>query len=247
MIGVILGGMSNQQVLLVRQRGKRLAMVSNHVRALMAALCMLLSLGLYGGAVSTVQAQSGEAPMVYPNEGAPGTRFGFNVSGFKARERVSVWINTPDGKVIATGIENLDRATRQGRVSWNWTAPKDASEGIYQMVALGLSSGYQQVISFRVKSAVIQSASGNVEPQLVAPGGLVTFYAAGFLLDEDVQIWANDPNGQQITVELSYKELYNGRVDASWILPAQAQSGQWSLVIRGVDSGIQQVLPFRVR
>ncbi|GAB4110688.1 MAG: hypothetical protein Fur005_00290 [Roseiflexaceae bacterium] len=222
-------------------------MAPKQLRALLVALSMLLSLGFYGGSVGTAQAQSGEAPMVYPNEGTPGTRFGFNVSGFKSRERVSVWINTPDGKAIDTGIENLDRATRQGRVSWNWTAPKDATEGTYQMVALGLSSGYQQVISFRVASAVIQAAGGNIEPQLVAPGGLVTFYATGFLLDEDVRIWANDPNGQQITVELSYKKLYNGRLDASWILPTAAQPGQWSLVIRGVDSGIQQVLPFRVR
>jgi hypothetical protein len=211
-------------------------------RLIGTALLLALGAGLAGPA----QAQTGEVPMVYPQTGAPGTRFGFIASGYSSRERVGVWLNTPDGRVIDTGIENLERATRQGRVSWNWTAPKDAPTGTYKFVAHGVSSGFEQTIAFEVQAVAPPAKGINIEPQQPRPGNLLTFYASGFLLDEDVRIWANAADGTIVTVDPSYRNLYNGRLDASWILPDAAQTGWWSIVITGVDSGIQQVIPFEV-
>jgi hypothetical protein len=213
-------------------------------RSYLLIAMLLLSVAWVGGA----QAQSaGEVPSVYPQVGAPGARFSFVVSGFSARERVGVWINLPDGRVIDRGIENLDRATRQGRVSWNWTAPEGSAPGTYQMVARGVSSGIEKQISFEIRAVAPSAEGSNIEPKAAVAGSLFTFYASGFLLNEDVYLWANAPDGTQLDVKLARRTLYNGRLDAAWSAPVAAQPGAWQIVVRGIDSGIERVLRFEIR
>jgi hypothetical protein len=212
-------------------------------RYLTAAILLALSLTFVAGA----RAQSaGEANSVYPSVGAPGARFTFIVAGFKSRERVAVWYNTPTGKTSDKDIENLDKATREGRVSWAWSAPKDSPTGTYQMVARGISSGIEKVVTFQIQETKPQAAANNIEPKRAAPGTLLIFYASGYLLDEDVRIWANAPDGTIIPVTLDQKRIVNGRVDGSWQLPKNALFGRWQLVIHGVDSRSEQVLAFEV-
>lgn len=209
---------------------------------------LLLALLLSSAWAGSAQAQSvGEVPSVYPSVGAPGARFSFVVAGFSSRERVAVWLNLPDGRISDRGIENLDRATRQGRVSWSWTAPAGSATGTYQMVARGVSSGVEKLVSFEIRTSPTPVAGGNIEPKSGGPGSLFTFFASGFLLDEDVRVWANAPDGTYVDVKLAQRTLYNGRLDASWSSPAAAQRGAWQIVVRGVDSGIEQVLRFEIR
>ena len=59
---------------------------------------------LLGSAGSAIAQSAGEQSSVFPEVGTPGGRFTFLASGFKPKERVAVWINTPDGKVSTTGI-----------------------------------------------------------------------------------------------------------------------------------------------
>lgn len=211
-------------------------------------LATLLILTWSMGWASATQAQSaGEQPSLYPQAGTPGTRFTFIFAGFKSREKVAVWYNTPNGQVSVANIENLDKATRQGRVSWAWTAPKDGPVGTYQMVARGLSSDIQQTLSFDVQTTAPRPPAGNIEPKVARPGILLIFNASGFLLNEDVHMWVNTPDGKAFVIDPEQKRLNDGRVDASWQLPDNAQVGKWQMVIHGYESGIEQVLNFEVR
>ena len=201
---------------------------------------------LLGSAGSAVAQSAGEQSSVFPEVGTPGGRFTFLASGFKSKERVAVWINTPDGKVSTTGIENLETATRDGRVTWSWTAPEQGSLGVWQMVAHGTSSNVEKILTFEVRENQPPPAANNIDPKVGRPGTLFTFFASGFLLDEDVRVWANAPDGQAVPIELNQKRLYLGRLDASWTAPVQAQQGHWQIVVQGVDSGILQVIDFEL-
>ncbi|MDZ4721302.1 MAG: hypothetical protein SH847_22810 [Roseiflexaceae bacterium] len=217
-------------------------------RSAYRVLATLLVLSFSIGWTASAQAQSsGEQPSLYPHSGVPGTRFTFIFAGFKSREKVAVWYNTPDGKVSDKGIENLDKATSQGRVSWAWTAPKDGSIGTYQMVAQGLSSGIQQTIAYQIGTIKPQPPTGNIEPKVARPGALLIFNASGFLINEDVNMWVNTPDGKVFEIALEQRRLNDGRVDASYQLPTNAQIGHWQLVIHGYESGVEQVLNFDVR
>jgi uncharacterized protein YfaS (alpha-2-macroglobulin family) len=60
-------------------------------------------------------------------------------------------------------------------------------------------------------------------------------------------MWVNTPDGKVFEIALEQRRLNDGRVDASYQLPTNAQIGTWQLVIHGYDSGIEQVLNFEVR
>jgi hypothetical protein len=209
---------------------------------------LLAALVLCGTPTRPVLAQNApEVANVNPAVGNPGTRYSFIASGFQSRERVGVWLNRPDGRIVTVGIEDPGRATREGRATWGWQAPRDALLGTYSMVAKGASSGIEYVIRFEIRSPTAIPTSSNIEPKQASPGRLVVFYANGFRLDEDVRVWANSPDGKVIAVELESKQLADGRLDASWTVPRTAVAGNWQLVVHGVDSGFEQVLSFVVR
>lgn len=211
-----------------------------------ALVFLFVSAGLVLPLAANAQSAT-EQTSVYPTVGAPGARFSFIAAGFKSRETVAVWINTPDGKIITEGIENLDRATRQGRVSWNWTAPEGAMLGTWQMVAHGKGSNTEKIITFEIKDETPPPPDNNIQPQSGIPGTLFTFYASGFLLDEDIRVWANTPEGKPVDIVLAQRRLYNGRFDGSWSAPTSVQRGKWQLVVQGVDSEMQQVLNFEIK
>ncbi len=73
-----------------------------------------------------------------------------SASGFGANELISVWLNTPDGRVLAAEIEGRAQAGPAGQAGWGWIAPKDAPRGAWQMVAHGRESGIEVVASFTV-------------------------------------------------------------------------------------------------
>lgn len=210
-------------------------------RAAIAALAMSAI-----GAQGTQAASSAEQSSVYPQVGGQGDRFSFIASGFKSKERVAIWINQPDGKVSTQGIEPIEAATKEGRVSWSWQAPDDAALGFWQMVAQGTSSGHQVVLSFELRNQKPQQAAANITPNTGRGGTLFIFYASGFLLDEDIAVWANMPNGEALEIELDRSKVYLGRIDASWSSPIGARLGPWQLVVYGTKSGITHVLNFTI-
>jgi hypothetical protein len=87
-----------------------------------------------------------------PSEGTPGMRFSFSGTGFTPDEEIRVWLNLPDGQVVATEVEGILRAAPDGRVGWTWVAPADGPLGAWQMVAHGVKSGVEAVALFTLRS-----------------------------------------------------------------------------------------------
>ncbi|MEN9936522.1 MAG: hypothetical protein RLZZ387_3101 [Chloroflexota bacterium] len=213
-------------------------------------LAILAALLVVGPAAA--QTAPGDAS-VFPSAGPAGTRFSFIASGFRSRERVAVWLNAPDGRVLTVEADQLRRATRYGRVNWFWTVPEGTAAGTYQMVAHGVTSGVERVITIQVGQEPAQPAPAapderaNVFPGQGRPGTLFRFYARGYLKGESVALWVNRPDGTAQAVEAERIEVAEARLDMAWSAPTDAQAGRWELVIVGRTSGVQVVIPFEIR
>lgn len=218
-----------------------------YVCALLAALAVLAA-----GSPSSTAAQSASGDIsVFPASGPAGTRFGFIASGFQSRERVAVWLNTPDAQVTTVEAESLRRATREGRANWFWTAPEGARTGTYQMVAHGVSSGVERVVTFTIGAEASPTAAPgarfNVNPGEGRPGSLFLFFARGYTKGESVALWVNRPDGRAVAVAAERIEVAEDRLDMSWQAPLDAIPGRWEMVLLGRTSGTQTVIPFVVR
>ncbi len=92
------------------------------------------------------------------------------------------------------------------------------------------------------------------------PGVQFTFQAAGFQANEAISFWINTPDGKIISTEpldqtnsfgnntkpMLTEANANGSVTINWTAPMSALTGDYSLVIRGIRSRYQQVIPFRI-
>jgi hypothetical protein len=213
------------------------------VVAVVLAVCLLA--GIAPAAAQTTVAQAS----VFPTAGPPGTRFGFVAAGFRRSERVGVWLNTPDGRVVDVDTENLRRATNEGRTNWFWFAPENTRPGTYQMVARGLTTGVERVIPFEVTAVNAPPPGANVVPAAGVPGTLFTFFAAGFTPNEPLTFWVNTPAGRAVAVpngDIQRPRFSGGRLDFGWIAPNDTQPGVYQMVVRGLTSGVEQAIRFQI-
>ncbi|NJM06946.1 hypothetical protein HC891_13385 [Candidatus Gracilibacteria bacterium] len=91
---------------------------------------------------------------VAPTSGAPGTTFVFTGGGYLSGERVSYWINEPDGDVIRFFADVV--ADKDGKVIFSWTAPADAERGLWTFVFRSnpndnIDNYVEHVIEFRIE------------------------------------------------------------------------------------------------
>lgn len=104
--------------------------------------------------ISAAPARSPAQLTVSPASGTAGTPFLFSASGFAADETFSVWLNTPDGKVVPAQLDQADtdpQAGPNGNASWGWKAPQGTRAGTWQMVAHGRESGIEAVATFTLQ------------------------------------------------------------------------------------------------
>jgi hypothetical protein len=189
---------------------------------------------------------------VVPQVGPPGTRFLFSANEFRSRERLSFWMNRPDGQIEVPYIPEEHRANESGDVVWTWQAPDDAMRGGWQMVVHGLSSGAERVIGFTVGEPPPPPEAAlpyGVDPRAAPPGRLFRFYANGFSAGEYVDVRMRGPNGVETTEGLTVPQPAspNGRIDGSWNSPANAAPGEWHIVARGADRGVTQTIPITIQ
>jgi hypothetical protein len=190
---------------------------------------------------------------VNPQSGPPGTRFLFFTDGFAAGERLAIWLNAPDGRVIAAEDSSLGRTSAFGAATWTWTAPSDAPLGAWQMVGHGRTSGIEQIIPFTIGQAAPAETTGgqpfNVVPADGEPGTLFRFYAVGFEAREFVYVSVNGPGGQLKDPSLTVPRTADpsGRVDGSWTSPSDAVAGAYQIVIQADHSGVTRSLPVTIR
>lgn len=230
------------------------ANLQEHRVYLTGVLVMLLALvGITLPQAVMAQEEQADAAVI-PPVGGPGTEFAFFATGFEDGEKVGFWLNAPDGTVVATDEEAF--ANDDGRADWAWDSPGDAQPGIWEMVAEGADSGTTWAIPFEIQAGLPESGppapsvpSGNyaVEPAIGAPGTTFDFFATGFDGNEDVGFWLNAPDGSIVDIEQKTGTNDDGRVDWSWESPDDAARGTWQMVARGVDSNLEQVIPFEIR
>jgi len=204
---------------------------------------LALMLALLSLAVVT---QPAEATSVTPTAGPPGTRFVFLASGFKPRERLSFWLNLPDGRVQAANIADTDRSDRNGDAAWVWVAPADAAQGVWQMVSHGADSGFEVVLTFTIGAAPASEAPPpyGVDPRSGDAGTLFRFFATGFKAGEYVDVRVRSPGGAESTdgLRLAEPASTDGRLDGSWTSPLDAALGDWQVTLRGSDSGVTRTI-----
>lgn len=125
-----------------------------------------------------------------------------------------------------------------------------------QTFLIGLSSSVMiLMLTFQAgnKAHVLHAASEatpafqDVVPAVGRPGTLFSFYATGFNQQEKVTYWFNMPDGNVQGDRFAYVvHSHNGRADWQWRAPYDVLPGTWSVVVYGVESGVQHVLQFDI-
>jgi hypothetical protein len=192
---------------------------------------------------------------IEPRSGGTGSLFRAYASGFTGGERVSIWLNTPNG--VAAVPHDLI-ANANGEV-WPEFSSSDLVPGSYGLVIYGQESTQTLVVPFTVSASAVPaspatapqpvavpqpavSSSVNIEPKNAVAGTQFHAYARGFQGGEQVSIWLNTPGGVE---ELDGSFLTNS---AGEVWPEfssdELAPGSYGLVIYGRSSGQTVVVPF---
>jgi hypothetical protein len=192
-----------------------------------------------------------------PLAGVAGTRFRAYASGFAGGERISIWLNTPNG---AAAIPHDLNANDRGEV-WPEFASDNLAPGSYSLVIYGQDSTQTLVVPFTVSAAggaggapasQQPPATGgapapppaNIEPKAAAAGTQFHAYGSGFASGEDVSIWLNTPSGVS-GIDRSFSTNGAGEVWPEFSSDGLAP-GSYGLVIYGRSSGRTLVVPFTI-
>jgi len=86
---------------------------------------------------------------VYPEVSAPGTTLGFEVRGYEPNERISLWINLPNGTARALPYQGI--AASDGGLLIGFRTEAGDPPGQYSLVGQGNRSGRVAVAVFRLQ------------------------------------------------------------------------------------------------
>ncbi|MGQ9547111.1 MAG: hypothetical protein ACUVSY_00140 [Roseiflexus sp.] len=179
---------------------------------------------------------------VHPSAGSPGARFVFFAAGFAPDDPIAFYLIDPDGAETLVTVEQP--RIFNGRVDWAWTVPDNAAPGVWRFRVVGGNSRFEQTLAFTVERS---APAVGVNPGRGRAGSLFQFFADGLQGREGVIFWVNRPDGRAEKVTAERAAVNDGRVYWSWIAPDDAPPGQWSMVVRGVNSGIERVVLFEIR
>jgi len=179
---------------------------------------------------------------VHPSVGRPGARFVFFATGFAPDDPIAFYLIDPDGTETTVAVEQP--RIFNGRVDWAWTVRDNAAPGVWRFRVVGGNSRFEQTLAFVVERPV---ATVGVNPGRGRAGSLFQFFADGLQGREGVIFWVNRPDGRAEKATAERAAVNDGRVYWSWIAPDDAPPGQWSMVVRGVNSGIERVVLFEIR
>lgn len=168
-------------------------------------------------------------------------------TGFNPRERVGFWATAPDGAVLGG---RYVRSNGNGEIRFDVSLPADSLGGRWSMTAYGKDSQTPAIARFDVAGLPAQTASliVAVQPAFGPPGTRFNFAATGFGTPETVSYWFTGPdNNVYDAVSQELRSSYEGRVDISWVAPANAPAGRWVLTIQGIRSSISRGIVFEIR
>ncbi len=206
---------------------------------------------------------------------AAGTPLTISGSSFDADEWVGVWVNVPSGTIISPdslgqsnteivdgviGLNDMGTADDDGNFSYTLDTT-GLPNGTYSLVAHGLTSGKDQVLTFTIMDgpATQLSASSSAVPA----GTPITISGASYEADEWISFWVNVPSGVTVPRN-SLGQDNSDTVDGVVGLNAMASAddsgafsytldttglpnGTYSLVAHGLSTGLEQVLVFTIQ
>jgi hypothetical protein len=179
---------------------------------------------------------------------AAGQRIAFTGAGFAMGEDVVTWATAPDQAVI--GGETAVAQGDQGQITVSFRVPKDAIGGRWALTAFGRISKTPVVANFDVQGrpADITTPQAAVAPPSGPPGTRFAFAALGFRNKEKISYWLTGPDGLiHAAVAEKVRSNKSGRVDVTWVAPADAPRGVWVITIQGLESNVARGVPFEIR
>ena len=207
-----------------------------------AALALLVGIS---GVPGTAQAQ--RELVLTPS--SPTARAGETItcvgSGFDD-ELVAYWATAPDQSVLGGGRE----AALDGKVTFDFTVPRDAIGGRWALTAYGLQSKTPVVATFDVigQAPDTVAPAASVEPTVAAVGTTLSFRATGFKKYEHISWWATAPDAAiPDSGPEAVKADSKGAIAFRWTVPAHAQPGRWVMTMQGYDSSVARAIAFDVR
>ena len=187
-----------------------------------------------------------------PVSAGPSTTFTFTANGYNDGERLDVWIEGPGSRRY--DILEGAKADKKGTVTWKWTAPADAVGGSWAAVGRGQDTKLTLRGSFIIVRDAPPPASGpsaSVSPARGGPGTTFTFTANGYERGERIGYWFTAPDRSIVRIDQEATGDRDGKVTITWIAPANAQRGAWTLAMRssqsdGVGNDVSYVIPFTI-
>jgi hypothetical protein len=233
-----------------------------NIRSLRSLLA--LTIALLG--MAHLPARSGYAlgSDVTPDLGPPGQTFTFTAEGFRAREILRVFFETPAGIVRYADNQGIDipvYADDSGTATWSYTTPLTSPDGDYTAVAVSVTGETERRIRFIVRAGAeptdftLPAPTGNVSvrPGIGPPGTLFIFRTGGFAPFERVSIWLHSEQGSVETLSTDIggrpEHFAGGSGQLEWIVLSQANTddGRYAAVAQGTTSGAIRVAHFTVQ
>jgi|HigsolmetaAR202D_1030399.scaffolds.fasta_scaffold13111_3 hypothetical protein len=187
---------------------------------------------------------------VVPEAGQPGEVFVFLAGGFTPKEKVSIWLNAPDGSVYGANFQIT--ADAEGLIEpIQFTTAAETPLGVWSFVAHGNSSNNEAVGFFLLIGAPIgrlpepgpgvpANIDARVEPRAGPAGTIFFFDAFGFRPGEDVQIVITRSDGLQTRADFLVRADASGSIRYAGIYYATGLDyplGLYTFTARGQTSG----------
>jgi len=189
---------------------------------------------------------------VIPQAGQPGQTFVFEARGYQPGEKVSLWVNVPDGSVLGANSQvtaDANGAIPAGPVKF--TSVAKAPLGVWWIVGQGTVSGRVAIGYFRLLGSAIGRApqpGPGVPPNLDArsdpaagPAGTIFFFDAfGFRPGEEVQTWVVASDGRRTNADFTVTADASGSIGYAglyYVSQPDAPLGLYSFFAQGKTSG----------
>lgn len=225
---------------------------------------LVLLLVLMGAALLPARLVVAVGSDVTPDLGPPGQTFTFTAEGFRAREILRVFFETPVGIVRYADNQGIDipvYADDAGRATWSYTTPLTSPDGDYIAVVRSVTGETERRIRFIVRAGAaptdftLPQPTGNVSvrPGIGPPGTLFIFRSGGFAPFERVSIWLHSEQGSVSTLSTDIggrsEHFAGAEGQLEWIVLTQAntEDGRFAAVAQGTESGQVRVAHFQVQ
>lgn len=200
------------------------------------------------------------------HEGAAGEKLVFWINTPDGRMIDTRQLDDEDD-VGRTEVPLTGGARHDGTFVFTWKSPLDSVIGDYTMVAHGMSSKHEEIFPFTIKpQSAMTVVQRTVIPEVGKAGTGFYFTAKGFQggpskddAGERIAYWINLPDGRVIATEdekdddeltpspLIDRARHDGTVRLTWTAPADAPAGSYTLVMHGLETQLEVILPFTVQ